>query len=49
MQVVYLASESFHYHLLDRWSVWIKRLLADLWPDSFGKKLSTDLPLKVLL
>ena len=46
-QVVYLASESFHYRFGDRWKIGLRRFATEQWPDTIGRKVSNDLPLKV--
>lgn len=47
LQVVHLASESFHYHKADRMRIKMRRFATEQWPDTIGRKLSTGLPLKV--
>ncbi len=49
LQVVNLASPSFHYHLNDRCQVTMRRFATEVWPDTIGKRVSSDLPLKVTL
>ena len=46
-QVVYLASESFHYRFNDRCDIHMRRFATEQWPDTIGKRVSNDLPLKV--
>lgn len=46
-QVVYLASESFHYRFNDRCNIHLRRFATEQWPDTIGKRVSNDLPLKV--
>ena len=46
-QVVYFASETFHYHKADRMRIKMRRFATEQWPDTIGKKVSSGLPLKV--
>ena len=48
VQVVHLASEAFHYHANDRMKIRMRKFATEQWPDSIGKRVSQDLPLKVL-
>jgi hypothetical protein len=45
-QVVYFASETFHYHKADRMRIKMRRFATEQWPDTIGKKVSSGLPLK---
>ena len=45
--MVHLASDSFHYRLNDRCKIKMRRFATEQWPDTIGKKISNDLPLKV--
>ena len=47
VQVVHLASEAFHYHANDRMKIRMRRFATEQWPDTIGKRVSQDLPLKV--
>ena len=47
LQVVHLASDSFHYRFNDRCKIHMRRFATEQWPDTIGKKVSSDLPLKV--
>lgn len=46
-QIVHLASEVFHYHANDRMKIRMRKFATEQWPDSIGKRVSQDLPLKV--
>ena len=46
-QIVHLASEAFHYHANDRMKIRMRKFATEQWPDSIGKRVSQDLPLKV--
>lgn len=46
-QVVHLASEAFHYHANDMMKIRMRRFATEQWPESIGKRVSQDLPLKV--
>lgn len=48
-QVVHLASEVFHYHANDRMKIRMRKFATEQWPDSIGKRVSQDLPLKVAM
>jgi len=47
LQVVHLASDSFHYRFNDRCKIHMRRFATEQWPDTIGKRVSNDLPLKV--
>ena len=47
VQVVYFASETFHYHKADRMRIKMRRFATEQWPDTIGRKVSSGLPLKV--
>ena len=47
LQVVYLASASFHYRFNDRWKTKVRQFATEQWPDTIGKRISSGLPLKV--
>ena len=47
LQVVYFASETFHYHKADRMRIKMRKFATEQWPDTIGKKVSSGLPLKV--
>lgn len=47
-QVVHLASEVFHYHANDRMKIRMRRFATEQWPTTIGKRVSQDLPLKVV-
>lgn len=47
LQVVYLASETFHYHFYNRMKIMCRTFATEQWPDGIGRKVSKDLPLKV--
>ena len=46
-QVVYLASESFHYSRAERWQQRMKQAATEQFPDTIGKRLKAGLRPKV--
>ena len=47
IQVVYLASETFHYRSNDRMKIKMRKFATEQWPDGIGRIITNDLPLKV--